>query len=100
MFWAQVKAQTEAELMELVEACCWRPAFIDAEPSRGTPKLYAVLRPLGGLLRPFESMYVRGDDLGKAMLQATVEKMRRRIIENWEIREIAGRCSWPVPGVP
>lgn len=89
MFWSQVKAQTEAELMELVEACCWRPAFIDAEPSRSTPKLYAVLLPLGALLSPFADMYVRGDDLGKAMLRATTEKMRRRIIENSEIREIA-----------
>lgn len=94
MFWAQVKARTEAELIEAVEACCWRPAFIDADPSKSTPKLYAVLRPLGALLRPFANMYVRGDDLGKAMLQATAEKMRRRIIENREIREIAARSSW------
>lgn len=93
MFWAQVKAQTEAELMELVEACCWRPAFIDAEPSRNTPKLYAVLLPLGALLKPLTSMYVRGDDLGKAMLQATAEQMRRRIIENSQIREIAKQYS-------
>jgi uncharacterized protein YbjT (DUF2867 family) len=93
MFWAQVKARTEAELVELTEACCWRPAFIDAEPSGNTPKLYAVLRPLGVLLRPFASIYVRGDDLGKAMLQATVEKTRRRVIENREIREIAGRWN-------
>jgi len=28
-------------------------------------------------------------DLGRAMLQATVEQLRRRVIENAEIRQIA-----------
>ena len=34
MFWSRVKAQTEHDLIELVDAVCWRPAFIDAPPSR------------------------------------------------------------------
>src|SRR5271169_2321297 len=29
MFWSRVKAQTELELIDLVGADCWRPAFID-----------------------------------------------------------------------
>jgi uncharacterized protein YbjT (DUF2867 family) len=29
-FWSKVKGQTENELMEMAEANCWRPGFIDA----------------------------------------------------------------------
>jgi uncharacterized protein YbjT (DUF2867 family) len=89
--WSKVKGQTENELMELVEADCWRPAFIDAEPSASLPKVYAVLRPALRLLRPFRSLYVAGEDLGRAMLEATRENLRRRVIENAEIRELAER---------
>jgi uncharacterized protein YbjT (DUF2867 family) len=90
-FWAKVKGETENELMELVGADCWRPAFIDAKPSASLPKMYAVLRPALRLLKPFKSLYVDGEDLGRAMLQATKENLRRRVIENAEIRELAGR---------
>ncbi|HXX15117.1 MAG TPA: NAD-dependent epimerase/dehydratase family protein [Candidatus Eremiobacteraceae bacterium] len=94
MFWSQVKAQTEADLTALVEACCWRPAFIDARPSASVPGVYRLVLPLGRLLKPFANLYVAGQDLGKAMLQATVEKMRARVIENREIRELAARAGW------
>jgi uncharacterized protein YbjT (DUF2867 family) len=90
-FWAKVKGQTENELIELVEANCWRPAFIDAEPSASLPKVYAMLRPAMRLLKTFRSMYVSGDDLGRAMLEATRENLRRRMIENAEIRELSER---------
>jgi uncharacterized protein YbjT (DUF2867 family) len=90
-FWSKVKGQTENELMELVEADCWRPAFIDARPSASLPKVYAVLRPALQLLKPFRSLYVAGEDLGRAMLQATRENLRRRVIENVEIRKLAER---------
>ncbi len=90
-FWSKVKGQTENELIELVEADCWRPAFIDAEPSASLPKMYALLRPALRLLKPFRSMYVAGEDLGRAMLEATRENLRRRVIENTEIRELAER---------
>lgn len=92
-FWAKVKGQTENELMELAGADCWRPAFIDAKPSASLPKLYAVLRPAFRLLRPFRSLYVAGEDLGRAMLEATRENLRRRVIENAEIRELAERFA-------
>ncbi|HUJ33442.1 MAG TPA: NAD-dependent epimerase/dehydratase family protein [Candidatus Acidoferrum sp.] len=92
-FWSKVKGQTENELMELAGADCWRPAFIDAKPSASLPKVYAMLRPALRLLKPFRSMYVAGEDLGRAMLEATRENLRRRVIENAEIRELAGRFS-------
>jgi hypothetical protein len=90
-FWSNVKGQTENELMELVGADCWRPAFIDAEPSESLPKAYALLRPALRLLRPFHSLYVAGEDLGRAMIEATRERLRHRAIENVEIRELAER---------
>jgi hypothetical protein len=91
MFWSRVKAQTEHDLIELVDANCWRPAFIDATPSPSLPKLYKVFFPLFRVLKPFPSLYVSGTDLGHAMLQATQENLRRRIIENKEIRQLAAR---------
>jgi uncharacterized protein YbjT (DUF2867 family) len=90
-FWSKTKGQTENELMNLLEADCWRPGFIDAEPSESLPKAYALLRPALRLLRPFHSLYVAGEDLGRAMLQATKAGLRRRVIENVEIRELAAR---------
>jgi uncharacterized protein YbjT (DUF2867 family) len=90
-FWSKVKGQTENELMELVEADCWRTAFIDAEPSASLPKAFALLRPALRLLKPFHSLYVDGEDLGRAMLEATRENLRRRVIENAEIRNLAER---------
>ena len=90
-FWSQVKGQTENELMDLAGADCWRPAFIDARPSAGIPKMYAMLRPALRLLKPFRSLYIEGQDLGRAMLQAIRENLRRRVIENAEIRALAAR---------
>lgn len=87
--WARVKAQTERDLMALVNALCWRPAFIDGESSNSSPRLYRALRPLLRLLKPFRSLYVNGQDLGRAMLKATLENIRGRIIENAEIRDLA-----------
>jgi hypothetical protein len=94
MSWARVKAQTEHDLMELVNADCWRPALIDAKPSPTLPKLYAVFYPIGRLFKPFPNLYIHGHDLGRAMLQATVENLQRRIIENAEIRRIAARVKF------
>ena len=94
MFWSQVKGQVELDLIKLVDADCWRPAFIDAKPSSTAPKVFALLYPLFRLLKPFPSAYIFGQDLGRAMLQATRENLRGRIIENREIREIAARASF------
>jgi hypothetical protein len=94
MLWARVKANAEQDLIELVDAVCWRPAFIDAKPAPGMPKFYAIVAPLGRLAKPFPNLYVHGHDLARAMLQATIENLRRRIIENPEIRHIAVRATF------
>jgi hypothetical protein len=94
MFWSQVKARVESDLIKLVEANCWRPAFIDAKPSPSMPKFYAWFVPLGKLFKPFPNLYVNGRDLGRAMLQATIENMRSRVLENPEIRTVASRARF------
>jgi uncharacterized protein YbjT (DUF2867 family) len=93
MMWSRVKAETERDLMDLVGAVCWRPGFIDGEPSTSQPRLYQVLSPAMRLLRGFRSLYVTGRDIGNAMLQATIEGQRSRIVENPEFREIAARAA-------
>jgi uncharacterized protein YbjT (DUF2867 family) len=88
IMWSRVKGETENDLMDLVSAVCWRPSAIDGEPV-GT---YRMFQPFYRLLRPFRSLYIDGQDFGRAMVQATIEKMRKRVIENREIREIAERA--------
>jgi len=94
MFWSRVKAQTEHDLIELIDANCLRPAFIDAKPQASSPKLYAVLAPLGRLFKPFPTLYIHGHALARAMLQATRENLRRRTFENAEIRQLASRAAF------
>jgi len=94
MSWARVKAQAEHDLIELADADCWRPALIDAKPSPTLPRLYAAFYPIGRLFKPFPNLYLHGHDLGRAMLQATVENLRGHIIENAEIRRIAARVKF------
>jgi hypothetical protein len=89
IMWSRVKGETENDLMGLVGAVCWRPAAIDGKPV-GT---YRMFQPFYRLLRPFRNLYIAGHDFGRAMLQATIEKMRSRVIENREIREIAERVK-------
>lgn len=91
--WARVKAETERDLMEEVGAVCWRPAFIDGEPSQSAPRLYQAMRPVFRVLRPFRGIYVDGRDIGRAMLRATREGVRRRIFENREIRAMAAGAA-------
>ena len=92
MLWARVKAETERELTGLVDAVCWRPSFIDGADSQNAPRLYQAVRPLFRLLKPFRSLYVTGEDIGRAMIQATLENERGKVFENREIRRIADRA--------
>jgi uncharacterized protein YbjT (DUF2867 family) len=93
MMWARVKAETERDLGNVIDAVCWRPAFIDGDDSASQPRVYQALRPLFRILSPFRSLYVTGEDIGRAMLQATAENVRGRTIENREIRDRADRWA-------
>jgi uncharacterized protein YbjT (DUF2867 family) len=96
LMWARVKGRTERELMERFNAVCWRPAAIDGEPSSTVPWYHKFLRPVFWVLRPFRSMYIAGSDLGRAMVRATREGMRARVLENSEMRDVADRADAPV----
>lgn len=88
--WARVKAEAEGDLMFRFGAVCWRPGSIDGVASASEPFVYKLFRPLSRvLLQPFPSAYVKGRDLGRAMLVATRGGARKRIFENAEIRKLA-----------
>ncbi len=88
--WARVKAEAERDLIERFDAVCWRPASIDGVPSRSEPVGYKLARPVARLLlRPFRDLYVTGDEIGRAMIVATREGLRGRVISNAEIRTLA-----------
>jgi uncharacterized protein YbjT (DUF2867 family) len=91
MMWARVKAETERDLGNVIDSVCWRPAFIDGADSRSQPRIYQAMRPLFRVLSPLRGLYVTGEDIGRAMLQATAEGLRGRTIENREIRDRADR---------
>jgi uncharacterized protein YbjT (DUF2867 family) len=91
--WARVKAETERDLLaDGHPANCWRPAAIDGLPSASEPLLFRLARPVMRLLKPFRSLYVRAEDIGRAMLAATTQGIRGRIFENAEIRDLADRA--------
>lgn len=92
--WARVKAEAERDLIAGFGATCWRPAMIDGDAVSSQPALVRVLRPvLRAVFRPFRSMYVVNDDIGRAMLQATRQGVRNRIFENAELRDLADAYS-------
>ena len=93
MMWARVKAEAERDLQALVDATCWRPGFIDGADSRNAPRVYQVTRPLFRLLRPLRGLYISGEDIGRAMIRATLDGVHGRILENREIRDMAERSS-------
>ena len=95
--WARVKAEAERDLIAAFDATCWRPGMIDGDvPSSQSPIVEAMRPLLRAIFKPFRSMYVENVDIGRAMLQATREGVRRRIIENGDIRDLAdGRRNSP-----
>jgi hypothetical protein len=87
--WARVKAEAERSLLARHAAVCWRPGAIDARRTEGWPFFYpAVIRTMRWIF-PSRRYYVRGEDLGRAMLEVAAGNARSRILENPEIRTIA-----------
>jgi len=88
--WARVKAEAERDLMELIDATCYRPGAIDGETSESQAKTwYAPLKPLFKVFAPFRSLYISGEDLGKAMLRGARTGLKHTILENAQIRDLA-----------
>jgi uncharacterized protein YbjT (DUF2867 family) len=91
--WARVKAETERDLAGVMATVCWRPAFIDGGTAATGTRLYRALRPVFRLLRGLRGLYVTSEDIGRAMLQATVAGIREGVIENKQIRALAEAAS-------
>jgi uncharacterized protein YbjT (DUF2867 family) len=88
--WARVKAEAERDLIAAVDAVCWRPAAIDGDPSASEPAIFRLARPvLRVVLGRFRSVYVKAEDIGLAMIEATRDGTRASIIENAGIRDYA-----------
>lgn len=93
VMWARVKGEAEQAVTDIADAVCYRPGAIDGEPTDSATKpWYAGMRPLFWVFMPFRSLYLRGEDLGRAMLLAAREGMRRRVLENTDIRDLADRA--------
>ena len=98
--WARVKAEAEQSLLARHAAVCWRPGAIDARRTEGWPFFYpATIRTMRWIF-PSRRYYVRGEDLGRAMLEVAAGHARSRILENPEIRTIADRVRERVPVAP
>jgi uncharacterized protein YbjT (DUF2867 family) len=93
LMWARVKGETERDLIAEAGAVCFRPAAIDGVPPQSEARLFKILRPLIRLLRPFRNLYIKGEELGRAMLLAATENMASRILENRDIRDLADRAE-------
>lgn len=92
--WARVKAETELALQQLgLRGCvCWRPGYIHPPTPPARRFLAERLgRALYPLIRGFSGLSIPADDLGRAMLQATLEGRLDGVLENREIRECAAR---------
>jgi len=96
--WARVKGETERDLLALTGVDCWRPGFIDGERSASAPAFYGWLRPLMRMLSSVQWLYTSGEDIGRAMLQATVEDARDRIFSNRGLRALAARAGAGITG--
>ena len=89
---ARIKAETERDLAAVTTTVCWRPGFIDGGAVATGPRLYRALRPVFRLFRGARRLYVTSEDIGHAMLRATVEGLRDGVIENAQIRVLAERA--------
>ena len=89
--WARVKAEAEQSLIARYAAVCWRPGAIDARRTEGWPFFYPAMIRMMRWIFPSRRSYIRGEDLGRAMLEVAAGNARSRILENPEIRAIADR---------
>lgn len=88
--WARVKAEAERDLINQFDGLCWRPAMVGGPSSATQPLYLRILRPVMTLLfKPIKRAYIESDDIGRAMLKATTQGLRRRTFENPEMRELA-----------
>ncbi len=101
MMWARVKGRTENDLLKLPfkAAYMFRPAFIQplhgsAPRTRLLKFFYAVLGPLFPLFRTVLPKYVTTtEQVGRAMLEVAKHDGAKRVLENRDLNDLAGRPS-------
>lgn len=93
IMWARVKGKTENDLMKLPfkAAYMFRPGYI--QPTKGlknTYKIYRVIAPLYPIFKLLFSKYVVSlEELGKAMINATLNGAEKRILECIDIVQLS-----------
>ncbi|MEM6724069.1 MAG: NAD-dependent epimerase/dehydratase family protein [Bacteroidota bacterium] len=97
-FWRRVKGKTENDILKMGfgKAYAFRPGYI--QPYRGikskTPwvnSVYAVLSPVYAVLKRFPSTATNTINIGKAMINATLERPDLPVFENKDINGWADR---------
>jgi len=93
--WARVKGKTENDLMELPFKAVYnfRPAFM--KPSKGAKNIkgiYNVINFLYPVLRPFsKSFFLTLEEVGRAMINVTVDGHQKNILETRDILLLGSR---------
>ncbi|MBA4406620.1 epimerase [bacterium] len=93
IMWARVKGKTENDLMKLPfkDAYMFRPGYI--QPTKGlknTYKIYKVLAPCYPVLKfLFPKYVVTLEEIGRAMINATLNGYEKKILECNDIRELS-----------
>src|SRR3972149_3250451 len=93
IMWARVKGKTENHLMKLPFKAVYlfRPGFI--KPTKGLRNAHGISQVVGWLYPLWKVLIPKYvctlEDLGIAMIQATLEGYPRRILENMDITQLA-----------
>ena len=96
--WARVKGKTENDLLEMdfKAAYMFRPGYI--QPMRGIRSrtqmyqmVYSVFRPIYAILRHFPASATNTSNVGKALIEASVNGSFERILNNRRINKLAAK---------
>ncbi len=92
--WARVKGKTENDLAKLPFKAVYnfRPGYI--QPMEGMKNTYRILKFISWMYPGFKALFpkyvIRLEEVGKAMLNATLIGYRKQELECVDIRELAG----------
>jgi uncharacterized protein YbjT (DUF2867 family) len=98
--WGRVKGKTENALLALpLNAYMFRPGFIRARPGKQSKTAlyriaYAVIGPLYPLLKRIAPTHVTtAENIGRAMIAASITGYPKRLLENADINALANAAS-------
>ncbi|UCH88511.1 MAG: NAD-dependent epimerase/dehydratase family protein [Thermoplasmata archaeon] len=92
MMWARIKGKAEADLAKFsFKSYNFRPAFI--HPIKGRKSQYKSARILYPFIKNSKRLCVEADELGLAMINATLFGYEKHTLSNPDIRELAKRTK-------